>query len=265
MKAFYVYGICPVPVPSHTASVKGIDGCGSIFIVSHKDIGAVASEVLIEDFHWKEADRKTDEDIERLKDKALSHAKIVEIVSNYIDGEIIPMKFGTIFKTKKSLLAMLRGGYRGFKQLFKKLQRKEEWSVKVYVNQALLEQKIKRVSPEIRCGLHALSEFAPGEKYFLMRDLDQVIQSELKKYVEDRKAFFMARFRKMAEYAYEHRLLGRELTGKPESMFLNGAFLVKKDLAASFLKEIDDMQKKFSKQGFIFERSGPWPPYSFVE
>ncbi len=47
-------------------------------------------------------------------------------------------------------------------------------------------------------------------------------------------------------------------------MIFNGAFLVKKEKVDAFHGEIQTLQTEYEKLGFIFESSGPWPPFNFV-
>ncbi len=63
---------------------------------------------------------------------------------------VIPMKFGTIFKTKENLEATLKKYYSKFKQSLENLKGKQEWSVKAYLNRKAFEKEVKKVSPVVQ-------------------------------------------------------------------------------------------------------------------
>jgi hypothetical protein len=47
-------------------------------------------------------------------------------------------------------------------------------------------------------------------------------------------------------------------------MILNGAYLVAEEQLATFRAELKNLSEEYSDFGFIYEMTGPWPPYNFV-
>lgn len=265
--ALYLYGICPFlktkkPLDKDVGS--GISG-GRAFGVPYKDIQAVASEVSLKEFGSNKIQRRAINDLEWIKDKALAHEKIIETAMSNCDNLIIPMKFGTVFKNREGLLDSLKKNYLKFKHLLKDLQGKEERSVKVYLNPQFLENEIKKKSPAIRKKLEEMKSLPVGRQYFLEAEINEMIQKEARQSINSYTPIFIERLKQPAEKLKENKILGKELTQRSDPMVFNGAFLVKKEKVDKFQGAIQKLQAEYGKLGFIFESSGPWPSYNFLD
>ncbi|MBU3965609.1 GvpL/GvpF family gas vesicle protein [Patescibacteria group bacterium] len=270
VKGFYLYGICPVLKLERSrdmeADIKGIDDVGKVFFAPYNDIAAVVSEVSLKEFDSEEIEKKAKEDLQWIKDKASRHDEVIKAAIK-IDGDslaIIPMKFGTIFKTKKNLADSLEKNYLRFKELFETLKGREEWSMKIYLKLRLLENGIKKTSVVIKEKSKELCSMPAGRTYFLEKEIDEMAAAEAKKSVSGYISVFLEKIKLLAEEAKENKILEKEITQKSEPMIFNGAFLVKKEKVDEFQKEIQKLRAEYEKIGFVFELSGPWPPYNFV-
>jgi hypothetical protein len=56
-----------------------------------------------------------------------------------------------------------------------------------------------------------------------------------------------------------------ECSGRQDEMIVNAAFLVADENLPAFMAALADIEQEYSDDGFTFEVTGPWPPYSFVE
>jgi hypothetical protein len=57
--------------------------------------------------------------------------------------------------------------------------------------------------------------------------------------------------------------LAKEFSGHTEPMILNSAYFVSQGKTRNFIKQAKSLQKLNPE--FIFEYTGPWPPYNFVQ
>jgi hypothetical protein len=56
----------------------------------------------------------------------------------------------------------------------------------------------------------------------------------------------------------------RRMRRRPKGvMFLNAAFLLRKNKISKFKTAFQQIQKEYSRKGIEFRMSGPWPPYNF--
>ena len=266
MKGLYLYGVCP-SIKIKKLSDKNIGesiGGGKVFHVPYKDIEAIVSEVSLKEFGSEEIQRRARESLEWIKDKALMHERVIETVMNNSDGIIIPMKFGTIFKDRESLIGSLKKNYLKFKDLCRNLQGKEERSVKIYCKSQLLENEIKKKSPMIQSKLEETKSLPAGRRYFLEEEVNEMAKREMRESLNNYIPIFLGKLKGLAEELKENKILGKELTQRNDPMIFNGAFLVKKEKVDKFRGEIQKLQVEYEKIGFTFVSSGPWPPYNFV-
>lgn len=280
MNGLYLYGICPSdkinpaaegsefrPKRCRKLSDKNLGegiGGGKVFHTPYKNIEAIVSQVSLKEFWSSEIQRRATEDLEWIKNKALIHERVIEAAMNNSDGLVIPMKFGTIFKDKKSLINSLKKGYLKFKNLLGSLRGKEERSVKIYLKSQLLENEIKKNLPAIQNKLKEAEHLPAGRQYFLEEEINEMAKREVKKSLNSYIVLFLEMIKQAAEELKENKILGKEFTQRNDPMVFNGAFLVKKEKVERFKMEIQKLQTKHEKMGFTFESSGPWPPYNFV-
>lgn len=266
MKGLYLYGICSSIKIKRLATKnigKGI-GEGKAFPTPYKDIEAIVSEVSLEEFGSEEIQKRAAEDLEWIKEKALMHEKVIETAMKNFGGLIIPMKFGTIFKDRKTLNGSLKKDYLMFKGLLKSLEGKEERSVKIYCKSELFENEIKKKSSTIRSKLEEIKSLSAGRQYFLEGEINEMAKKEARNFINNCLSLFLGKLKGLAEELKENKILGKELTQRKDPMIFNGAFLVKKEKVDGFQGEIQKLRAEYEKIGFIFESSGPWSPYNFV-
>jgi hypothetical protein len=53
------------------------------------------------------------------------------------------------------------------------------------------------------------------------------------------------------------------LTGRPEKMLWNAAFLLPRSASERWLALVEEMRGVAASKGLLLEVSGPWPPYHF--
>ena len=113
MDGLYLYCIREKTEGVETFSMKGIDGKGEVFTLTYREVGAVVSRVLLKEFQSEEIQRKAQEDLSWIKEKAVAHERVIEeaMRKNGKFLSLIPMKFGTIFRDIASLEEYLNRDY----------------------------------------------------------------------------------------------------------------------------------------------------------
>ena len=90
----------------------------------------------------------------------------------------------------------------------------------------------------------------------MSKEADKALEKYIEKIFESLKT--------NTEAGTKGKILERDLTGKSLPMILNAIFLVSEEKLEDFLNKIDQFDQEHKSQGFIFESSGPWPPYNFI-
>ncbi|MBU4370216.1 GvpL/GvpF family gas vesicle protein [Patescibacteria group bacterium] len=246
-------------------SEKGING-GKIFVVPYKGLEAIVSQVDLKEFSSNEIQRKAD-NLGWIKEKAQLHEQIIEEAMGKEKGKIIPvipMKFGTIFKSKEKLEETLKKYYSKFKKTLENLAGKQEWGVKIYLNRKIFEKEVKKVSHEIQKKEEEMISMPEGVAYFMQKQIDDAVKKEADKTFQNYIENFFNNLKEFSAAGTKGKILEKELTGKSLPMTMNAIFLVSEKKLKGFIKEINNLNKEFKSKGFTFEYSGPWPPYNFV-
>jgi uncharacterized protein YcgL (UPF0745 family) len=263
----YVYAIkekgdAPLPL-----SLRGIDQKGQVFTYHYREIEAVVSRVSIQEYTSEEIQKKSKEDINWIKEKALLHEKVIEEAMKDNDKtlSIIPMTFGIIFKNKRNLQSMLEKRYLYFKKNLKELKGKREWSIKVYLeNRKKIEQIVKEKDKEVKAKEEEIKTLPEGMAFFMEEELKETIAKGIKREIDNNTDIL---FKQLTEYTFsikEGKLLDKELTGKKEPMVINVLLLIKDKDTDLFRKEVAEITKIWEKNGFYLECNGPFPVYNFL-
>ena len=259
-EGFYVYCITSEDGPKRF-NVRGIDNKSEVFVLGYKDLGAVVSIINLSDFGEGELKKKLD-DLKWTKRAVLNHQRVINKV---MDGRtVLPMKFGVIYKTRDQIQNVLGKNYYKFKNLLKSLAEKKEWGVKVYYNQSESNRKIQINENPIKKLKEKIKKSPEGIKFFLQKKIEATEGLALERGINKYSEIFLKRLERSSARYVLNEILSRELTGKQEEMVINAAYLVDDKNFLKFDKELADLKDKYSKNGFLFELSGPWPPYNFV-
>jgi hypothetical protein len=210
-----------------------------VHTVNYKDIAAVVSDTAIA-VH------------EPTRANVLAHERVNETVMR--DHTVIPMSFGTVFKTRDDIHELLRSAYDAFKDVLVKMEDKLEFGLKVLWDRDLIIKELENDNEDIR-RLKGEITSQKGSTYFARmqygRLVDAALQQRSEKYVHD---IFEA-LRPVSVASRANKPIG-------DRMIMNAAFLVRRDKEEDF----DAVVKKIgaTHTNVTFKYTGPWPPYNFV-
>jgi hypothetical protein len=218
----------------------GIGDNGSeIHTIHYRDLAAVVSDVPLGI-------------LDSTRENVLAHERVNEIVMR--DHTVIPMSFGTIFKTKDDIVQLLRSAYDAFGDVLAKMRDKMEFGLKVLWDR---DSVVKDIEDEDE-GIHRLkNEIAlqKGSTYFARmqygRAIDAALQSRSERYGSE----ILDRLRDVAVASRINKPIG-------DKMIMNAAFLVSRDQETAFDSRVKSIAAEHDK--LTFKYTGPWPPYNFV-
>jgi len=167
---------------------------------------------------------------------------------------VIPMSFGTVFKTDDDLMELLRSAYDAFTDVLNKMQGKFEFGLKVLWDRDQIIREIEEEDEDIR-RLKGEISTQKGSTYFARmqygRLIDAALQARSERYVSE---IFEA-LRNVSVASRSNKPIG-------DRMIMNAAFLVTRQLEESFDARVKDIGDRYEKLTFRF--TGPWPAYNFV-
>ena len=267
MEGLYLYCIREKTENAPEISIKGIDGEGEVYALPFQKLEAIVSKVPLEEFASEEIQRKAQEDLNWIKEKAVIHEKVVEEVMRKNDKilNLIPMRFGAIFQDKVRLEETLNKDYSNMEEVLERIRGKQEWSVKIYLkDREKFEQVVKEKNEAVKEKEKEIASLPEGMAFFMEEELKEVISKEVEKELSNAAEVLFESLRKQAVASNKIKILGKELTGRREPMILNAAYLISEERIETFKEDAERLNQEIQTKGFYLDYSGPWPAYNFV-
>src|SRR5579862_7920819 len=237
----YVYGVIESrpPVAFGRSSIGGVSE--DVYTVHHGDIAAVVSRTPVFIF-------------DPTRDNALAHEHVIEtVMKNYT---IIPMSFGTVFRTENDIREVLKSIYPSLKDVLNQMAGKLEFGLKVNWERDQIIEELKQQDEEIRRFHREIVRKQLQSTYFarmqLGRMIDKALAERATRYVRD----IYETLRNVCVASRDNQPIG-------DKMIMNAAFLVDRSRETEFDGIVNKIAKKYGKR-LKFKYTGPWPPYNFV-
>jgi hypothetical protein len=235
----YVYCIIQLSQPQSFGAIGLGAEPGEVYTVSYRDLAAVVSDTPmgVQD---------------PTRENVLAHQRVNETVMR--DYTVLPMSFGTVFKTNEDIVELLRSAYDAFADVLAKMQHKFEFGLKVLWDRDVVVRQIEDEDEDIRRLKNEISS-QKGSTYFARmqygRLIDAALQARSEQYVNE----IFSALRDVAIASRSNKPIG-------DKMILNAAFLVPRDKEPEFDSRVKDIGAKYDT--LTFKYTGPWPPYNFV-
>jgi hypothetical protein len=165
----YLYGIVPAGSPAHrlleARQVPGLEPAEPLFPVAVGELVAGVSAVPAESFE-EEALNELVGDLSRLAPLAVRHEEAIRTLLE-AGPAIVPMSFGTVYRTQERLAAALQERTDEFRALLKRLAGRREWGVKVFVDPAQLQVRAEAERPALQDAQREIAASTPGRAFLL--------------------------------------------------------------------------------------------------
>ncbi|MGH9329545.1 MAG: GvpL/GvpF family gas vesicle protein [Vicinamibacterales bacterium] len=218
-------GLGPEPADVHT--------------VNYRDLAAVVSNtpMVVQD---------------PTRENVLAHQRVNETVMKH--HTVLPMSFGTVFKTGDDIVELLRSAYDAFTDVLSKMKDKFEFGLKVLWEREAIIREIEDEDEDIRRLKGEISS-QKGSTYFARmqygRLIDQALQARSERYVAE----IFGALRDVSVASRSNKPIG-------DRMIMNAAFLVLRERELAFDARVKEIGQRYDK--LTFKYTGPWPPYNFV-
>ncbi len=237
----YVYGIIQSNEPV-TFGKMGIGGTGElVYAVTHGDISAVVSRTGVFIF-------------DPTRENALAHEHVIETVMR--THTIIPMSFGTVFRTDDDIREVLRSIYPSVKDVLKQMAGKVEFGLKVTWDRDHIVEELRRDHEEIHRFHQEITRKHLQSTYFARMQLGRMIEKALTERSGEYLREIYEGLRAICVASRDNKPIG-------DKMIMNAAFLIERERETEFDAAVNRIAKKFGDR-LNFKYTGPWPPYNFV-
>lgn len=237
----YVYCIIKSPKERDFGQIGIGDGNNPVYTVHFRDLAAVVSDTPIRIY-------------DPTRENVLAHEFVNETVMR--EFTVIPMSFGTLFRTEEDIVELLKSTYQAFDDVLEKMDDKIEFGLKVLWDREKVVATIEEQNEEIRRLRDEINRNAQSSTYFARMQLGRLVEAALEdagnQYVRD----IHEALKPAAVASRSNKPIG-------DRMILNAAFLVDRDLEKNFDDAVKEVSRKYEAL-LIFKYTGPWPPYNFV-
>jgi hypothetical protein len=186
------------------------------------------------------------------RENVLAHERVNELVMR--NHTVIPMSFGTVFKTSEDIVELLRSAYDAFHDVLEKMRDKLEFGLKVLWDRDAIIRDIEAEDEDTR-RLKSEIESQKGSTYFARmqygRAIDAALQARSERFVSE----IFEQLRDVAVASRANKPIG-------DRMIMNAAFLVGREREAAFDAKVKAIGARY--ENLTFKYTGPWPPYNFV-
>ena len=255
---------------------KGIDNANTIFSIRYGEIEALASYVPLNEYDEASLEKNL-QDLKWIAPRAQAHERIIESVMRFCT--VIPIKFCTIFRDEFKVSEILKQNFEKFKSLLDYLNDKQEWGIKVYVDGSKISEVDLDASSssstetfgkplgesiaELKELDEKVSVASEGAAYFLKKKRDDMVKENAEKILHGLTEKIYQKLQSWSVESRRNKLLGRQSTGRNDDMILNVALLLTRSDVEKAKSKIEKLAAGYTRKGFSFELSGPWPPYNF--
>jgi hypothetical protein len=167
---------------------------------------------------------------------------------------VIPMSFGTVFKTRDDIIELLKGAYGAFSDVLLKMEDKVEFGLKVLWDRDEAIKQIEREDEDVR-QLKGEIASQTGPTYFARVQYGRLVEGALQNRSERYVSEIFELLRDVSVASRANKPIG-------DKMIMNAAFLVARDRESAFDAKVKAIGAKYDH--LTFRYTGPWPPYNFV-
>ncbi len=234
----YVYCVVESAAPLRFGPLGIGTEPAEVHSVHYKGLAAVVSDTPVEVF-------------DATRENVLAHERVNEAVMR--EYTVIPMSFGTVFKTREDIVELLRAAYDAFGDVLVKMKDKVEFGLKVLWDRDAVVREIEAEDEDVRRLKDEISG-QRGSTYFARMQYGRAVEAALETRSERYVSEIFEQLRPVSVASRANKPIG-------DRMILNAAFLVARDREPAFdakVKEIGAHEK------LTFKYTGPWPPYNFV-
>jgi hypothetical protein len=235
----YVYCIINSEKPLQFGQI-GIGGQPTdVYTIHYRNLAAVVSDAPLEV-------------LDSTRENVLAHERVNETVMH--DHTVIPMSFGTIFRTNEDIIELLRSAFDAFGDVLTKMQNKLEFGLKVLWDP---DQAVRQVESEDDDISRLKKEISSqnGPTYFARMQYGRLVDAALQARSERYVSSILTELRDVAVASRINKPIG-------DKMIMNAAFLISRNQENAFDRKIKDIAGRHDL--LTFKYTGPWPPYNFV-
>ncbi|MGE3256361.1 GvpL/GvpF family gas vesicle protein [Pseudonocardia sp.] len=228
----------------------GISGIGDapVRVVVQGQLAAVVGEVGAQEFAEEPLAANLGE-LAWLEKVARAHHRVVAALADR--HPVVPVRLATVFTGEQTVRALLRARRADIVGVLDRIRGRVEWGVKAFAAERANGEPVPPadVGPDV----------GPGAAYLMRRRAERDRRARGAQEAAARADELHVALSRHAVDARRHPPQDPRLSGRPETMVLNAAYLVEQSGNTAFQRELQRCDASL-----VVEGTGPWAPYSFA-
>jgi len=237
-RVFYLYGVTQSR-PTKAISQVGVDLQSPVEPIECQRVICWISRVSADDFETSLT--RNMENLDWLATASVAHQRAIQAIAQHAD--ILPARFGTVFRDQESLGAHIQQHLKQISSDFKRLKDAEEWGVKVF---------------EAAPTATAVPKVSSGKEYLMAKAALLPKKKSTQIPAEE-----MANFQSALSGIIQESAPAGRISSGQRGLVFQTSVLVKRGNRRRFESVLKKFSRKWAETRRI-ECTGPWPPYSFV-
>jgi len=214
---------------------------GPAYTLHYRGLAAVVSDAPIEQH-------------DPTRENLLAHELVNERVMR--DHTVIPMSFGTIFRSEEDVIDLLRSTGTAFSDVLDTIRGKVELGLKAVWDRDRAVAELEEQNTTIRDLKTEITSASTGSTYSARMQLGRLIESALETRARELVAGIHAVLDPLSVATRSNKLVG-------DNMIFSAAFLVGRAREGEFDAAVEALSDRY-RDLLTFKYTGPWPPYNFV-
>ncbi len=235
----YVYCVVQSPRDLRFGRIGIGEHPSEVHSVNYRDLAAVVSDTPLAVY-------------DPTRENVLAHERVNEAVMR--KHSVIPMSFGTVFKTSQDIVELLRSAYHAFRDVLIKMENKVEFGLKVLWEPNDIIRTIEADDENLRRLSQEISS-RRGSTYFARMQYGRLVDTLLQERSGQLVGEIFGALRAVSIASRANKPIG-------DKMILNAAFLVERARETEFDAQVKAIGERHPDLAIRY--TGPWPPYNFV-
>lgn len=256
----YLYGY--IPQGAVAEELRGLRGIAERPVETHPCGPAVAvlSRVPVEEYDAERIEARL-ADLDWLGQQGLAHERVVAALVDH--ATVLPMRLFTLFSSDIALRAECDQRADWLRETLDKLEGVRQWDLKISYDSDRMLATIGESSEEVAALDADLAQAAPGRRYLLQKQRDDVARSAVRRSVASLGEEVLARLEPISA---DVKRVAPPSSVEPGELpvIIAAALLVSRANEGALREGLEEESARLGPRGVRVACSGPWAAYRFV-
>ena len=209
------------------------------------------------------------QDMDWLAPRAMRHQALLAEL-HAAAPSLLPLPFATLYRQRTTIHDLLQTRRNDLLATLARLAGADEWTLKLFQDRAAFAGHVERLSPVLAQAVEQTRTAAPGKAYLLRKQLETLRRDEAARMTAAQADEIEEQIRAVSGEVIREPIAAQPAAASardvPEGTraVLKLTLLLPRQGRDERMAHIEEIAGRYTPQGYQFELTGPWPPYSFA-